>query len=126
MPTQNLQFEGLLECYQYIGAHLVAAVSEPWRSIELTVLIDEESVLHTATYDPQDGSRRKGAFTVDSPPEYAFAFYDLRELTSDKDRGFFQRLIFRLDSNGDYDVEFDYDVENIGEEKAAMALRPID
>ena len=89
MPTQYLQFEDLIECYRYIGTHLVAAVPEPWSSIELVVLIDEASAQLTATYHPRDSSKKKQSFVVEAPDEYAFAFFDLRELTSDAGKGVF-------------------------------------
>ena len=120
MPTENLQFEDIVECYQFIGSHLSAAAPEPWTWIKLTVLIDEISALQTVTYGPQDDSRPNGTFSVKSPPYFGFAFYDLRELTSDAERGFFKKCVFTLDSSGNYDVEFDYDIENMDEEMDAV------
>jgi len=120
MPTENLEFEDLLECYQFIGTHLSAAAPEPWKSIKLTVLIDEISSLHTASYEPADASRPKASFVVKSPPYFDFAFLDLRELTSDAERGFFKKCIFTLDSSGNYDVEFDYDIEDMDEAMEAV------
>ena len=120
MPTENLQFEDVLECYQFIGTHLSAAAPEPWKWIKLTVLIDEISTLQAVTYEPQDDSRPKGSFSVKSPPHFPFAFYDLRELTGDAKRGFFDKCVFTLDSGGKYEVEFDYDIENMDEEMEAI------
>ena len=111
MPTEFLKFEDLLECYAFIGESLVAAVPEPWSSITHTALLDGDALTQQTVYQPTDLKKSTKGIVVQEPWDFDYAFLDLAELTSDKERGLYRKLIYRLQADGSYEVDIDYDAD---------------
>ena len=91
--------------YQRIAGALFDSLPAGWTSVEVTVSMIHFAARFECTCTTADGARQ----SVEAPDELWDEFTRLRELTYVPDRGAWLVAVFRLDHEGRFSVDFDYD-----------------
>jgi hypothetical protein len=99
-----LLFSDQEEYYQAIANELIEIIKEPWDSVEVEAKLFEDSINLKVVYLRPDGSSESDTEEI-MLPEY---FYELARVVSDEKRGLYKRCIFALNSDGVFDVNFEY------------------
>ena len=93
------------ELYQAIGQTLSKAAPPGWSEIEAKITLEGLMVDAVVSYVTLP-SGASGHLT--GIPRLARHFYDLARVVSSEENGLFKKCVFKLQSDGKFDVKFTY------------------
>lgn len=93
-----------LECYEVLGTTLADHAGDDWNCVRAEANMDGHSVDLLVFVETASGEQVNLPYV----PMLARHFFDLRKLVSSEDKGLFNRCVFTVYSNGEFNVEFEY------------------
>ncbi len=98
------------EIYDFIGQSILGSISENWQQANVHIEVLDGYCSYTGDFETDDGAK----YDIDVfefPENFGDALELLHQITTEGGHNRWNRAVFRLWSNGKFDMEFIWDQE---------------